>query len=539
MTIRSARSPAKRCFVLLVGAAVLLLLSATLSLTGCSSSSQRVGPAFVDGWEVIAPDYSNVRGLNYVPDYPSILANPPGLAPGEEYRGVASSLAIWRFYQRDDIRTQMTNMKALGCNALRVWLSSAAYEVEGDVFIAKVVDFFRLAEAAHLYVMPVLFDYDFVEPNLANRNADIVRWVRNPSLAELEPGSDFRRRPRGGDEYVRSVVTAVRDSPALLMWDIMNEPLPMDFLDHYLRLVKEVDPRTPTTIGWGGVSDSDQPGFDNSFIDHPALDVLSVHPYGIFYETFTEAVRRMRFSNAAHNPVPKPMLISELGNPGGYQRYERVLDYVAREGNGKPLGFFLWQAIVGDSRTNHPFNGGSGLQFVDGTVRDLQGAAAFRDVAVRQGIGGLPRIVTKPRTAPDYFDYTGIPLGVDQVVDFLRNWHDRRAPLSNANFDTDGYRFQADLLMQVSVSLMWASRLPGGHGSEIAPADQEIIARRIAEIHPRDLSEPANAAQLLADGWIVEDGHGGHTVVWARWEEMFHDIANEWTGIIQRNGLGG
>lgn len=526
----------------LVSLRLLLLLLSLVPLFGAGCSSTKESPSsFVGGWEVIAADYSNVRGLNYVPDYPSIHDAPPGIQPGETYRGVASSVAIWRFYQRDDVRTQLTMLKQLGCNCVRLWLSSAAYEVEGDGFVAKVSEFFALAEAAHIYVIPVLFDWDFVEPDVTNRWGDIHDWVRNPSLAELEPGSDFRSRPRGGDEYVRAVVGALRGSPALLMWDIMNEPPPMDFLDHYLRLVKQLDPQHPTTIGWGGLPDTVEPGFANDFVAHPDLDVLSIHPYGIFYETFSEAVRRMRHINAASNAVPKPMLLSELGNPGGYQRYEVVLDYVAREGaqSGKPLGFCLWQAMVGDHRTSHPFKGVSGMLYADGTVRDLQGAAAFRDVAVRQGITGLPPVRQKPRSDPDWHDYTKPPLSPAQVVDFLRHWHDRRAPLRDENFEADGYRFQADLLTMVSTSLLWACRMPGGHGTEIAPADQELIQRRILEIHPRDLADADNLPTLLADGWILEGGANGYTIVWSRWEDLFHTVAAEWLSVIERNGLGG
>jgi hypothetical protein len=535
---RAVRSAAVRTLCC-VGIAVAIAF-ASMGPVACSST-QRAGPQYVDGWEVVAADYSNLRGLDYVPDYPSIHDAPPGLEPGETYRGVASSVAIWRFYRRDDVREQMAHVRTLGCNALRVWLSSAAYEVEGERFVAKVVDFCRLAEAARLYVMPVLFDYDFAEPNVQARWSDIGSWVRNPSLAELDPASDFRSRPRGGDDYVRAVVTALRDSPALLMWDVMNEPPPMDFLDHYLRLVKQLDPVHPTTIGWGGLSDSLAPGFENEFIAHPALDVLSVHPYGIFYETFAEGVRRMRYINALRNPVQKPMLITELGNPGAYQRYEKVLEFVARDAaqHGQRLGVFLWQAIIGDARTLHPFSGESGLLFADGTARDVVGASAFRDLAVRQGIIGLPPVQQKPRTDPDYYDYRGIPLGVDQVVDFLRHWHERRAPLCDANMQTDGYRFQADLLKQVSVSLMWTSRLPGGQGTEIAPQDIDTIVRRIQEVYPRDLLAPENLDGLVADGWVVRGGPNGYSPVWSHWEDLFADLASTWAGIIERNGLGG
>ena len=58
-----------------------------------------------------------------------------------------------------------------------------------------------------------------------------------------------------GDKYVRAVVEAGRESPSLLVWDMMNQPGGKginSWLEHYCRLVRSIDPKHPVTIGWAG-----------------------------------------------------------------------------------------------------------------------------------------------------------------------------------------------------------------------------------------------------------------------------------------------
>ena len=49
---------------------------------------------------------------------------------------------------------------------------------------------------------------------------DVKDWVANPGT-ERVLDAEFRAT---GDEYVRAVVEAGRKSPALLIWDVMNDP---------------------------------------------------------------------------------------------------------------------------------------------------------------------------------------------------------------------------------------------------------------------------------------------------------------------------
>jgi hypothetical protein len=58
----------------------------------------------------VRPDYSNVRGLNYIASY----------AP--------SDVAMWRFYDGDQIDRELELVAGLGANSVRVWLAWVVYD---------------------------------------------------------------------------------------------------------------------------------------------------------------------------------------------------------------------------------------------------------------------------------------------------------------------------------------------------------------------------------------------------------------------------
>ena len=182
-----------------------------------------------DQQEAILADFSNVRGLNYIASY----------AP--------SDVAMWRLYDHDVIDRELGYVAGLGANSVRVWLAWVVYDVEGEKFIDKFRDFLSLAERHNLTVMPILWDSCFGDEQAGYD--DLEDWVANPGWKRVQDKS-FRTQ---GDEYVRAVVEAGKDSPAVLMWDMMNEPGGPginSWLEHYCKLVKSIDPDNPVTIGW-------------------------------------------------------------------------------------------------------------------------------------------------------------------------------------------------------------------------------------------------------------------------------------------------
>ncbi|MHC4401107.1 MAG: cellulase family glycosylhydrolase, partial [Planctomycetota bacterium] len=85
------------------------------------------------------------------------------------------------------------------------------------------------------------------------------------------------------DEYAKAVVSRYVGDERIVIWDVMNEPSAtplaatqngrkqlLAFLTHYCKLVKQLDPNHPTTVGVARA--------DNSFV-LDLVDVLSCHSY--------------------------------------------------------------------------------------------------------------------------------------------------------------------------------------------------------------------------------------------------------------------
>ena len=304
-----------------------LIVSLTVMLVaGCGDPAAReaVVPPPLEQFE---PDYSNLRGLNYIASY----------AP--------SDVAMWRLYDSERIDRELGYIKSIGANNVRVWLAWVVYDVEKEGFVAKFKDFLGIARRHGLTVMPILWDSCFGDARASYEDLD--DWVANPGYERVQDPA-FRAQ---GDEYVRALIEAARGDPTVAMWDIMNEPAGegiQDWLEHYAKLVKSLDPDRPVTIGWAHAKGNEATA--------AWVDVLSYHPYGIFDRTREVWTESMREISARHGG--KPIIANEVGGPGFFQAYEDVIAFFA----AREIGFSLFEASIGSTRFKH-----------------VQGASTFRD----------------------------------------------------------------------------------------------------------------------------------------------------------------
>ena len=151
----------------------------------------------------------------------------------------------WRNPQ-NIIERDLGYAKRLNLNSTRVWLSYLDYERHGPEFLDQIRNYIRTAHRIGISTMPILWNGNGLNPDI------------------LKP--EFRPR---GDAYVKAVVTALKDEPGLLMWDLMNEPQtnpwylkasPEDkvkreaeiteFLRHNIKYVKQLDPVNALTVGY-------------------------------------------------------------------------------------------------------------------------------------------------------------------------------------------------------------------------------------------------------------------------------------------------
>ena len=411
---------------------ILTLLAAVLGAPLAPFAQAPTGPegsSFESwNWEPIATDYSNIRGLNYVPHW------------------AGSSVGIWRYYDGDQVESDLGYFKGIGCNAVRIWLSEAVYRVEGADFLDKLEDFLERCERHRLYVMPILWDAVGNQPS-ANPYDDDQDWVKNPATPDAKDPNYWLTY---GDPYVAAVVGVVKDSRALLMWDLMNEPGPLPFLQHYAQYVDLLAPTNKQTIGWAAAHSN------VSTAHWPEIDVISYHPYGAFkdnIELWTERAREFSLANGG-----KPILASEFGSPGIMQRYEDALEHIQAEG----VGFLLWQAMIGPPP--HFLWYQDGFFYQDGEVRDTEGVLAFQQASIRQGYEGpLAPVVEKPPGDPLYLPMYPVPLGFGgpELVPALATWLDR-PPLMPQNVP-----FVETISTWASISIAWLEILTPADVAEV------------------------------------------------------------------------
>lgn len=322
------------------------------------------------GWETIDRDYWQVRGFDYIPTFRDV-AGALGLSgqQAQSVTDVASAVAQWAAYDVTigghdtavESDAQLRRIRSIGANAVRVWLSYHYWKWAGSgVMAAKWDRFLSGCQRAHLYVMPILFDYDFEEPDdtsLAGVDLrNYVQWVRSPSLRELRqatpPFHDGMRR------FVAEMVEVKRNHPGpspVLLWNIMNEPdlgsTDPDLAAFVLavaRFLKAEWPLETTSVS--------PPIWRQSFAAvalDPDLDVLGTHLYG-YFKLDVEGL----MTSIPRSPTGpyKPVLVTEAGNPGGGLPYPDVMNLLSKvpwQATGNPLrrdgvGFFLFQACVGN-----------------------------------------------------------------------------------------------------------------------------------------------------------------------------------------------
>lgn len=494
-------------------------------------------PRVQTGWEDLKPDYSNVRGFNYVPVYPRLFDEPPDLPAHLTYRGSASPTATWRFWQKEDIDRQLGYLKGFGCNAVRVFLAHQVWEYEEqqrrpggrNLFIDRFLELVALCEKHRMYLMPVLWDAFSpfgLDPGPVPYD-DIDRWRHYP--AHRDTNLQWAEAHRAAD-YVRAVCGAARDSHAIFLWDVMNEPDPawVDWFAANMRWIREADPNPAhgITVGFAALIDF----IENRVVADPLLDVVSYHPYGMFQENIDEWTRLAR--KHAEPPIAdrrKPVLATEGGSPGQFSRYEDYFRQIRNQG----VGFMPWVAVIDDLRGWLPFDNGTGIVFADGEVRDVPAVEALQRYAREDGVLQFQLgTVREKRDQEGWQTETPFYPGYGAAA-AVRDLHPLRWPhrptLRADNVFTDGYATQRVLLQNV---LTWGLGLlttrAGDAPRGLLSPEEEATVRHYFELF--FLHDLFTGAQP----WILFDPP---RVDWARYTAFYTETGIAMWQVIRARGL--
>ncbi|MBR4756349.1 MAG: hypothetical protein IK076_05345 [Bacteroidales bacterium] len=248
------------------------------------------------------------------------------------------------------IRKHLGYAKRIGINSTRLWLPG----VEDKESIEALKKYVRIAHDMGISVMPILFNGNGLNPAILEESY----WAEK------------------GDAYAKAVVTALKDEPGLLCWDIMNEPSCNDyhrkapeeekparlekifkFVRHYCQLVKEIAPENDITVG---VVHAD-------FLEMASSDLVDVISFHDYRPTRARITAGYEIAKGVAEKYGKQLINSELGCIGRANPYDLALQ-IANEYNA---GWYVFELMI-----NGYWGDVHGIFYEDGTVRDPSIVAA-------------------------------------------------------------------------------------------------------------------------------------------------------------------
>ena len=274
---------------------------------------------------------STVAGVNYIPST------------------AHNSMAIWLDYDTDLVERELTFAQQAGVNTVRVFLHHLPWQHNALAFMLHFEHLLSACANRSIHVLPVLLDSCFgnITPNaswIATKAYRNHTWIPNPGPAIVSNRSAWTAI----DSFVDAVVRTHADDARVLGWDVMNEPAfgtagILDFVKHYVSLVKRLSPLHFTTVGVAFASQVPQ-------VDQ-WIDVLSVHSYSPLAGLASD----LGLVRARATKQGKQVILSECMDRGRSELCEDVLPVVRQPAHdGSATGFIVWELMLGVDQFDHP-----------------------------------------------------------------------------------------------------------------------------------------------------------------------------------------
>ncbi len=183
-------------------------------------------------------------------------------------------------FNPDAIETDFKLLKKAQLNTVRIFVPYNLNQEETT--LKQLYTTLDLAAQNNLKVIVTLFDF--------YGDYSILQWTLNL-------------------QYLEKVVTLLKAHPALLAWDIKNEPnldfksrgkeLVLDWLEHMIYRVKELDEKHPVTIGWSTI--------ESARYLNEKVDFVSFH----YYEALEDL--EAKYTKLKQDVPNKPIVLGEFG----------------------------------------------------------------------------------------------------------------------------------------------------------------------------------------------------------------------------------
>lgn len=279
-------------------------------------------------------DYGWLRGFSVVPSW-----------------GARIEEAWWR-YDGAKFREEIALATRVHANCLRLWIEFTAWMADPEGVRTSFLDAVRAVAEAGMATMPCLFNrwHDWQWDYGGTYTEDLFRdWA--PKL-----------------DYVRDLVTPLAADPAVLMWDLCNEPQAsnldgdvnrreVEWLTQVAAAVRACGAQQPVTIG--------TMYRENIATFAPLCDVLCAHPY---VHTADELRALLPVYRELSDAFDRPLLVNETipGCLDDRRRAEVARFYtaiLAEAGHGW-MGWALREGrAISTRRDRHDRNGIDGEGF--------------------------------------------------------------------------------------------------------------------------------------------------------------------------------
>jgi hypothetical protein len=288
----------------------------------------------------------------------------------------ANSLEMWQVetFDPETIDRELGWAAAIGMNSHRVFLHHLLWEADAVGFADRVRRVLDMAERHGATIMPCLFDSCFdPEPHLGRQTitpgVSNSAWVQGPGRDRLEDEAGYALL----EDYVRGIVSALADDPRVAVWDVWNEPTPiegppglMPYRDSE-RKTELTDALLERVFGWVRAEAPTQPMTSALFLSREESDPDRHRPWTFDEFSRTEAIQIANSDIVSFHCYDDPdgfaRRVAELA---AFDRpllcTEWLLRPVSTVAGVLPLarearvGMYNWGFVTGRSQTRFPWD---------------------------------------------------------------------------------------------------------------------------------------------------------------------------------------
>jgi hypothetical protein len=258
----------------------------------------------------------------------------------------------------------------LGFNIMRVWLNSLVWKSDPEGLKDRINQYLTISSGHGIKTMFVFFCDCWnpdskpgpqPEPKPGVHNS---QWVQDPSC---DLRTDTASLYPWLEEYVKDIITAYKDDPRVIVWDLYNEPgasrhgnesLPL--VKNVFRWARDINPTQPLTVGIYNLRFHDLNAFsiNNS-------DIITYHNYNDL-PLHSAELNLLKLYN-------RPMICTEWMARHFNSKFQNVLPMLKKEN----VGSINWGLVAGETNTLYKW----GEPMPDGKEPELW----FHDILRKDG----------------------------------------------------------------------------------------------------------------------------------------------------------